>query len=79
MSAGLPIITTNAGGNVEVIKQGENGLMVKYNDEFNIIEAVRAVWNNQELRDKFIAEGRKTASQFTVERMVKETLEVLLS
>src|SRR3989344_2615641 len=37
MSAGIPVITTAVGGNIEVIKQGENGFMVRYNDEFNLI------------------------------------------
>ncbi|HZZ99173.1 MAG TPA: glycosyltransferase family 4 protein [Candidatus Paceibacterota bacterium] len=78
MSAGVPVITTNAGGNLEVIHQGENGLMVKYNDEFNLIEAVRAIWNNSELRDKFIAAGRETVGELTVDNMFEQTLKVIL-
>ena len=77
MKAGLPIITTNAGGNVEVVHQGENGFMVKYNDEFNLIEAIRALWNNPEVRDRLVAEGKKTAQYFSVEKMFDETLALL--
>lgn len=73
MSHGVPVITTSVGGNREVIRQGENGFMVKYNDEFNIIEAVKTLWQSPELRAKFIEEGRATAAQFSVERMIKET------
>ena len=73
MIAGVPLITTNAGGNREIIRQGQNGIMVKYNDEFNLIEVIRAIWNNQELQDHFISEGKKTASHFNVEKMFNET------
>jgi glycosyltransferase involved in cell wall biosynthesis len=38
MQAGLPVVTTQAGGNKEIIVQGENGLMVRYNDEFNLLD-----------------------------------------
>src|SRR3989344_4545836 len=37
MAMSVPIITTNAGGKRELIRQGENGFMVRYNDEFNLI------------------------------------------
>lgn len=77
MIAGVPLITTNVGGNKEIIHQGENGIMVKYNDEFNLIEVIRAVWNNQELQEHFVAEGKKTAAYFNVEKMIKETVALL--
>ncbi len=77
MIAGVPLITTNAGGNKEVIHQGENGIMVKYNDEFNLIEVIRAVWNNSEMQAHFIDEGKKTASHFSVEKMFDETVSLL--
>jgi len=77
MIAGVPLVTTNAGGNREIIHQGENGIMVKYNDEFNLIEVIRAVWNNPELQEHFIEEGKKTASHFSVEKMFSETIALL--
>ena len=77
MLAGLPVITTPAGGNKEIIHQGENGFMVKYNDEFNMIEAIKTVWNTPELRQRFIANGQKTAEHFSAEKMLEETVELL--
>lgn len=78
MAADVPIITTAAGGNPELIRQGENGFMVKYNDEFNLIEAVRTLWQSPELREKFIANGHTTAVRFTPERMLQETKKVIM-
>ena len=53
MTAGVPVIATAVGGNKEVIKQGENGFMVKYQDEFNLIEAIKSLWQNQGLQEEF--------------------------
>lgn len=77
MAASVPVITTAAGGNHELIRQGENGFMVKYNDEFNLVEAVKTLWESQELREKFIAQGRATAAEYFPERMIKETIQAL--
>ncbi len=77
MAAGVPLITTSAGGNKEIIHQGQNGMMVKYNDEFNLVEVVRAIWGSPEMRARFIEEGKKTAAYFTVKNMYKEVSEEL--
>ncbi len=79
MAVGMPVITTAVGGNREVIRQGENGFMVKYNDEFNIVEAIKTVWQTEELRTRFIEEGRKTAENFSSEKMIEGTIKFLTS
>jgi glycosyltransferase involved in cell wall biosynthesis len=77
MAAGVPVITTFAGGNREVIRQGENGFMVKYNDEFNLLEALKTLSEDEELRGHFIEQGRATAREYTPERTIRETRDVL--
>ncbi len=77
MSARMPVITTTACGNPEVVRQGENGFMVKYNDEFNLIEAIKTLWQTPELRKRFIEEGKKTAQYFSQEKMIEETIKTL--
>lgn len=76
MASGSPVITTTAGGNKEIIRQGENGFMVKYNDEFNLIEAIKTLWKMPELREQFSEEGKKTAQSFNVEKMINETMQI---
>jgi len=78
MTAGVPVITTAAGGNVEVIEQGRNGFLVRYNDEFNLIEAVKSLWQSPEVRAEFIEQGKETAKKFNAEQMLSETVKVLL-
>lgn len=77
MAAGVPVITTAVGGNREVVRQGENGFMVKYNDEFNLIEAIKTVWQTPELRERFVEGGKKTTELFSLEKMLDETIKIL--
>ena len=77
MAAGVPVVTTAVGGNREIVTQGEDGLLVRYNDEFNLAEAIKTIQKQPELRERLIAEGRKTAQRFSAERMYQETERLL--
>jgi glycosyltransferase involved in cell wall biosynthesis len=77
MQAGVPVITTTSGGNREVIVQGENGFMIRYNDEFNLLEAIKTVWRQPELRERMIANGYHTVAAFSVDKMIQQTLVLL--
>jgi glycosyltransferase involved in cell wall biosynthesis len=77
MQAGVPVVTTTAGGNPEVIVQGSNGFMVRYNDEFNLVEAIKTLWRQAELREQFVANGRHAVAAFSVEKMYARTVELL--
>lgn len=77
MAAGVPVITTAAGGNPEIIEQGENGFMVKYNDEFNLLEAIKTLWQTPELKQQFTEAGRATARRFSIEKMLEKTKNIL--
>jgi len=78
MMAGVPVITAAVGGNREIIEQGENGFLVKYNDEFNLVEAVRSLWQDSELKAEFVENGKKTVEKFSLERMLSETIKFLI-
>ncbi len=77
MSAGVPVITTSVGGNREIVVQGQNGFLVRYNDEFNLVEAIKTLWRQTELRDHLVANGRHTVAAFSIEKMFAGTLQVL--
>ncbi len=78
MAAGVPVIASAVGGNREAIVQGENGFLVKYNDEFNLIEAIRSLWHNPELRNSFAQEGQETMRRFSYDEMLQKTTQILL-
>lgn len=77
MAAGVPVITTSVGGNREVVVQGQNGFMVRYNDEFNLVEAIKTVWRQEELRERMIANARHTVAAFNVQHMYEQTVALL--
>lgn len=47
MSCGLPIISTKAGGVVDIVKDGENGLLVEVGDELGLAKAIMAMDENK--------------------------------
>ncbi|KKU49693.1 MAG: Glycosyltransferase [Parcubacteria group bacterium GW2011_GWA1_47_10] len=77
MASGVPVVTTRIAANRELVQQGENGFMVNYNDEFNLYEAIKTAWGSPELRERFIANGKKTVARFTVDEMYKKTAQLL--
>lgn len=77
MIAGVPIITTDVGGNKEIIRHGENAFVVNYNDEFDLVEAVKMLWGSEERKRRLAHQGRKTANIFKSEDMIEETIKIL--
>ena len=75
MSAAVPVIASRIGGLGEVIRHGENGLLVE-NDEAAISGAIRTLLDHPELARQIGAAARRTViERFTVDRMVASTLE----
>ncbi len=78
MRCKVPIIVSAVGGNKEIIKQGHNGFLVKYNDEFNIIEAIKGLWKLPELQQQFTEEALESVNKYSAQRMYDETIDVIL-
>ncbi|MCX6628294.1 MAG: glycosyltransferase family 4 protein [Candidatus Solibacter sp.] len=75
MSAAVPVIASNVGGLGEVIRHGENGLLVE-NDPAAIAGAIRQLLDHPEQARQIGAAARRTViERFTVDRMVASTLE----
>jgi glycosyltransferase involved in cell wall biosynthesis len=77
MRSEAPIITTNRGGNPEVIIDHENGLTVDYNDEKQLMAAAKKILSDTRLAEELVKKGTENLSRFNWENMVKETLDVL--
>jgi glycosyltransferase involved in cell wall biosynthesis len=76
MSAGVPVIASNVGGLPEVIRDGENGLLVE-NDEEAIRQAIRELQEDPERARRIGDAARHTVMErFTVEQMVRRTMDV---
>jgi glycosyltransferase involved in cell wall biosynthesis len=79
MACGIPVITTDIGGNPEVIKSGYNGILVEYNNKEQFKKTISELHNNLDLRKLFIENSYKELEKFSKEKMLKETINILIS
>lgn len=61
-AAGLPVVTTPAGGIPYVIEDGRNGLFVPLDDPHAMADAVLRLLENEDLAEQLIEEGRSDCS-----------------
>ena len=80
MSHGIPTISSDIGGNSDVITHGIDGLFIKPGDLSELIEAIRRLESDPAERNAISEAASATAARsFDKERMVSETLELLES
>ncbi len=78
MAVGVPVVTTNIGGNPEVIKDGFNGLLISYNDKEALKGAILTLWSDENLRKKFTVNSFEELKKFSLEGMINKTAEILI-
>jgi glycosyltransferase involved in cell wall biosynthesis len=54
-----PVVATQVGGIPEVVKNGENGLLVPVNDHLELAKAIQHLLDNKDVRVRFGKAGRK--------------------
>jgi hypothetical protein len=76
MSAGVPVIASRTGGLAEIVRHGETGLLVE-NAPQAIAAAIRELLDDRARARAMGAEARRAVlANFTVEHMVRRTIEV---
>jgi glycosyltransferase involved in cell wall biosynthesis len=79
-ACGLPIVTTDAVGCREVVRNGGNGLLVPIGDAQALADALRTLIFDADLRRRMGEESRARAErEFCSERVIRETLAVYRS
>ncbi|MGC8976844.1 MAG: glycosyltransferase family 4 protein [Candidatus Ratteibacteria bacterium] len=77
MVSGIPVIATNIGGVCEIIEDSKTGFLVEPKNSKKISEKIKEIINDKNLYKKISREGQKFGIEnFSVEKMVKETLKV---
>jgi glycosyltransferase involved in cell wall biosynthesis len=76
-ACGLPIVTTDTVGCREVVRNGDNGLLVPVGDAAALAKALRVLISDADLRDAMGKKSRAMAErEFSSERVIRETLGV---
>ncbi|WP_066505002.1 glycosyltransferase family 4 protein [Abyssisolibacter fermentans] len=77
MAAGLPIITTNRGGNKEVINNKNGFYINEYDNPDLFADKITYLLNNSEVRENMGREGRKLVEQvYNLNRTANQLLEL---
>ena len=79
MAQGAPIVSTSVGGNPELIETGREGILVQYDNQTELLAAIRGILSGQ-IDGKDLARAAEAKSHlFSKERMVEGTIAVLKS
>jgi len=71
MACGLPVIATRVGGIVDIIADGENGLLVDAQHPDQLYEAMKRLFTDRQLADWLGRQALKTIErQFSIDSIV---------
>lgn len=79
MSAGLPIVATDAGGIQEIASDGETALIVPVRDPRAFAAAIRRLRSDPELARRLAAKARQATALFTPEAYVESVVGIYRS
>lgn len=77
MDLGVPVVTTNVGGNPELITDGVSGLLVPFDDEAELQSAIGRLMDNESLRQRLVQSARVRTRDFSEEKVVVDLAELI--
>ena len=78
LAAGTPVISTAIGGVAEVVRDGENGLLVPAGDAGALAEAIRRFFADAELRERLRANAPASLGAFTADEVYGKLERILV-
>lgn len=77
MMTGLPIISTNLKGSIaDLIKDGENGILVEPGDKKALQEAILTVYKDKSIREKLGKKALESSYEFHIDNIKNKYLEI---
>jgi len=78
-AGGKPVVGSAVGGIKELIDDGETGLLVPPTSPLELADAIEKVLRDEDLAGRLGEKGREKARQYSVEEMVRKTVELYRS
>jgi glycosyltransferase involved in cell wall biosynthesis len=78
LAVGTPVLTTATGGVAEVVRDGENGLLVPVGDPGALGDAIRRFVGDEELRKRLRAAAAASVAEYTPDRVFGQLEQTLL-
>jgi glycosyltransferase involved in cell wall biosynthesis len=77
LAVGTPVIATATGGVTEIVRDGENGLLVPAEDAEGLAAAIRRYFDDAELRERLREAAPSSVERFAPERIYGRLVEIL--
>jgi glycosyltransferase involved in cell wall biosynthesis len=78
MAVGTPLITTSVGGNIELVEDKKDGLLVSHNNKQDLTSALATVLGDRAFSKQLSSNAFKKVEQFSEKRMISELIDVLV-
>lgn len=78
IDAKIPIITTNVGGNPEVIENKKTGILVEEKNNEQLKNEILQLSKDADLKNILIKNAEKSLEKFSKEKMIKDIFNILL-
>lgn len=76
LAAGVPIIATTVGGVPEIIKDGENGLLVSPAAPDQLAQAIQKLLDDPDLANRLQQNALASSARFSLKEMVDKTMKI---
>ena len=72
MQTGIPLISTNNGGQVDIIKEGKNGFFINYGDVKSLAHKINLLIKDKPLREKMSKQNKKDINKYKTRFIVDD-------
>ena len=71
------VVTTNVGGNVELIENAKEGILVDYNNKEELKKRIIELVKNEPQRYELTEKAKIKVTEFNKQKMLEETVKIL--
>ena len=76
MACKVPVITTNVGGNKEIIEHNTTGILIEPNNSQKLLEEILNLFSNDEIKNKLINSAYSHVQKYDWKNIGKQYLEI---